>query len=130
MKKSNKKKLEDLWIKVIKARAGYKSELSGKPGKQIGGETILTGHHIVGKPNDRLRFELDNGICLDNGAEHLFGVHNKFDPVKAKMYQDKIISYIGNDRYEKLLSMRNGTYKVDLKAVEIMLKQELQKYDG
>lgn len=122
------KKIENLWIEVIKARAGYKSELSGKEGKQIGGDTILTAHHIAGKPNNRLRFELDNGICLDNGTEHLFGIHNKFDPVKVKYYHDKIVEYIGEERYNRLLELRNYKGKVDLGVVEIMLKQELKKY--
>ncbi|KKQ29792.1 MAG: hypothetical protein US46_C0017G0008 [Candidatus Shapirobacteria bacterium GW2011_GWF2_37_20] len=34
--KSLKKACDDLWADIIKAKAGYKSELSGKEGKQIG----------------------------------------------------------------------------------------------
>ncbi|KKP74575.1 MAG: hypothetical protein UR73_C0038G0008 [candidate division WS6 bacterium GW2011_GWF1_35_23] len=33
--KSLKKACDDLWADIIKAKAGYKSELSGKEGKQI-----------------------------------------------------------------------------------------------
>jgi hypothetical protein len=127
----DKKELEELWKEVIKARAGYKSELSGAEGRQIGGTITLTAHHIVSKPNDALRFlELDNGICLDNGSEHLFGVHNKHDVVRARKYQDLIIEHIGKERYEKLLAMRTqcAKKKTDLVAARLFLQQKLAEY--
>jgi len=64
-KKVNWVKLcDEIWSDIIKAKAGYKSEYSGKLGKQAGGDEILNAHHIVGKPNHRLRYDFDNGICL------------------------------------------------------------------
>lgn len=123
--KSLKKICDDLWIECIKLKAGYKSELSGKEGKKIGGNTILTAHHIVGKPNLRLRYELENGICLDNGSEHIFGVHNKFDPTIAKHYQDQIIEKIGKEKYNYLLSLRTTISKNDFKTIKIYLEQQL-----
>ena len=129
-RKITKKYLEELWKEVIKKRAGYKSELSGIEGKQIGGNESITAHHIVGKKTDALRFlELDNGICLVNGSEHIFGVHNKFDPAKAKRVSDLIIEKIGTKRYEKLLLMRKqcSKKKTDLMAAKIFLQQELQR---
>ena len=128
--RATKKQLEELWKEIIKERAGYKSELSGVEGKQIGGTAILTAHHIVGKQTDALRFlELDNGICLENGREHIFGCHNRYDIVKAKYYQDLIIKKIGKKRYEKLLVMRKqiSKKKTDLMAAKIYLEQELNK---
>lgn len=125
--KPKKKILDDLWSDCIKARAGYKSELSGKPGKKIGGDYILTAHHIVGKPNNRLRYELDNGICLENRSEHIFGVHSK-DPAKSREYQDKIINKIGQKKYEKLLSLRHSVSKQDLQAIKIYLQIKLIEF--
>ena len=128
--RATKKQLEELWKEIIKERAGYKSELSGVEGKQIGGTAILTAHHIVGKQTDALRFlEFDNGICLENGREHIFGCHNRYDIVKAKYYQDLIIKKIGKKRYEKLLVMRKqiSKKKTDLMAAKIYLEQELNK---
>lgn len=128
-RKVSKKQLEELWKEVIKVRAGYKSELSGIAGKQIGGSAILTAHHIVGKQTDALRFlEFDNGICLENGSEHIFGVHHKFNPVRAKQVSDAIITKIGQKRYNKLLQMTKlcSKKKTDLVAARLFLQQQLK----
>jgi len=125
-----KKELENLWKEIVKKRAGYKSELSGVEGKQIGGSDSITAHHIVGKQTDHLRFlEFDNGICLVNGSEHIFGVHNKRDVVRARHYQDLIIEKIGQKRYDKLLFMRKqcSKKKTDLMAAKIFLQQKLNE---
>ena len=124
-----KKELEELWKQIIKVRAGFKSELSGISGKQIGGSESITAHHIVGKGTDRLRFlEFDNGICLVNGSEHIFGVHHKWNPARAKEVSDQIIAYIGQERYDRLLSMRKQCgKKTDLQAAKIFLKQTLDE---
>lgn len=127
---TSKEELEELWKQIIKVRAGFKSELSGIPSKQIGGSKSITAHHIVGKGTDRLRFlDFDNGICLINGAEHIYGVHNKHDVVKARYYQDLIIKKIGQERYNKLLSLRKqcSKKKTDLQAAKIFLKQTLDE---
>ena len=120
------KKLDDLWNLIIKTKAGFRSELSGREGKVIGGSTILTAHHICGKPNYRLRYEIDNGICLDNDGEHMFGVHN-FNPEIAREHQDKIIAYIGEERYERLKTLKHRQKKADLKLIEIYLEGEMKK---
>jgi hypothetical protein len=116
---SLKKQCDLLWANIIKKRAEYKSEISELSGN--------VAHHIVAKPNNRLRYELRNGICLNNAKEHIYGVHHKFDTTVAREYQDKIISKIGADRYVYLLSLRKGSYKTDLKLVKIFLQQELIK---
>ncbi|HEY0088248.1 MAG TPA: hypothetical protein VGB37_05355 [Candidatus Lokiarchaeia archaeon] len=112
--KSLRKNLETIWKKIIKLRAGMKSELSG----QIG---ILHAHHIVKKPCDFLRFDLDNGICLTAG-EHNYGIHGKYE----EDYREKIKAIRGSDIYEKLNMRRHNT--CDLRLVEIYLKEELKKY--
>lgn len=123
---TRKKRCDNIWSEIIKRKAGYRSELSGVLGRKVGGLAILTSHHIVGKPNYRLRYELKNGICLINGNEHIFGVHNKYDPVKSKKYQDLIIEKTGKDNYEWLLTLRRDK-KSDLKLIEIYLQEELKK---
>ena len=119
-----KKELDSLWTEIIKRRANYKSEISGKSKKD---GINLTAHHIVGKPNLRLRYELKNGICLDNGAEHIFGIHNKYNPAKVQEIHTKIIKHIGGDAYNWLLSMRNSKGKGDLKLIKLYLSEELAK---
>ena len=126
MNKSLIKKLDDLWNLIIKTKAGFRSELSGREGKVIGGNTVLCAHHICGKPNIRLRYEIDNGICMDNDKEHIFGVHD-LDPEIAREYQDKIIDYIGKERYERLKTLKHRQKKADLKLIEIYLEAEMKK---
>lgn len=121
-----KKQCDDLWIEIIKAKAGYKSEISGR-GRKEGIQ--ITSHHIAGKPNFYLRYLLENGICLENHEEHIFGVHNKFDPVKSNEMTKKIIKKIGEERYEQLCRARKRKGgKGDYQAVKIYLQQELKKY--
>lgn len=124
--KKLKKQLDDLWFEIIKLRAGYKSELSGILGKNAGGTEIITAHHIAGKSNNRLRYELENGICLINGKEHIFGVHNH-NPSIANYYQKAIINYIGEERWNRLQDLQIYKGKTDLKLILISLQQELEK---
>jgi len=71
-----KKECDKLWAECVKAKARYKSELSGREGKQIGGEHVLNAHHLRGKSSYRLRYELKNGYCCTKG-EHKWGFHNE-----------------------------------------------------
>lgn len=127
--KSLKKQCDDLWTAIIKKNANYKSELSGELGKQAGGDIILTAHHILGKSNNRLRFDLQNGICINNHTEHIWGVHCKNDPAKANYYYQKIINYIGKERKEYLDSIKVFKGKTDLRLTKIYLEQELKKLE-
>lgn len=124
---SIKKQCDKLWIEIIKLKAGYKSELCGALGKKAGGNEVITSHHILGKPNLRLRYDLQNGICLINGREHIFGVHNKSNPVIANHYFQRIKDYIGEDRYNYLKSLTKGSYKIDLKITKIYLQQQFDE---
>jgi len=119
--KSLKKICDNLWRECCRAKAEYKSELSGDT-------KILQIHHIVNKPNNRLRFEILNGICLTR-SEHIFGIHSR-DTVIANGYHNRIILEIGLDRYNYLLSLRKGVYKTDLKLVKIYLQEQLKIIKG
>jgi len=118
------KELDTLWYDAIKKRAGYKSELSRAEGKQIGGEVILGSHHIVGKANQFLRYSLDNGICLENSREHIFGVHSK-NPMTSKKYMDAIIKYIGKKRWNYLSDLTKKSIRVDYEEVKKSLLEVL-----
>jgi hypothetical protein len=63
-KKGLKKKLDELWSELVKREAGNKCEVCGKT-------EYLNSHHIVGRRNLRLRWELYNGVCLCAGC-HTF----------------------------------------------------------
>ena len=122
-----KKQCDRLWIECIKARASYRSELSNIEGRKIGGTAILCSHHILGKATYRLRYSLDNGICLVNGKEHIFGVHNH-NPAIAIEYYHRIIKTIGARRYKKILKLEQFRVKSDLTMVKIYLENKLKEY--
>ena len=112
--KTLKKQCDELWAKIIKLRAGNKSELSGKT-------EGLHSHHIIGKPGYRLRYELDNGICLTAG-EHFFGIHHQG---RQKEYEQKIKNVKGGDIFERLSLLKNEKSK-SLVFVKLYLERELK----
>lgn len=116
MKKPSVKELEKLWSECVKARAGFKSEYSGKTDQ-------LNSHHIHGKPNYRLRFELDNGVCITSG-EHFFIAHHAG---RENEFKDWACKQHGLTR-EKAKRLSNECGKTDLFAVQIYLKQKLKEF--
>jgi len=68
MKKPKKKTLRNrcdkLFSEAVKERAHHKCEMCDEPGNQP--------HHIIGRRNLHLRFDLHNGICLCYSC-HTFG---------------------------------------------------------
>lgn len=63
-KKTLTKKLDKAWSDVVKLQAGNKCEVCGKT-------DYINAHHIVGRRNYRLRWEIYNGVCLCSGC-HTF----------------------------------------------------------
>ena len=123
-----KKRLDTLWADVIKARAGYKSEISGRE------DGALAAHHIFGKPNLELRYNLENGICLLNHQEHIYGVHDKNDAGKRWKLEEGIKELRG-EHWMYLDSLRYVVSKqFDWKATEAYLREELRlakiEHDG
>ncbi len=121
MSKILKKQCDKLWGKIIILKAGFKSEVSGKEGYQIGGHYILNSHHIVKKPNYRLRYEISNGICLTKW-EHRYGIHGNHE----EEYRELIKRIKGQDIYERLNLLRSATSPT-LDLIKIYLEQELEK---
>jgi hypothetical protein len=115
----------DLWAECVKVRARYRSEVSGKEGRQIGGSYSLQAHHILGK-SGRLRFDLDNGICLTN-AEHGLGVHRAD---RTETYRARIIRVIGKERWERINALKWGRGLNDSILINLYLKQQLEHYRG
>ena len=55
-----KDQLDKLWAILVKQRAGYKCERSEKI-------AYLNSHHVFSKSNLSVRWDLDNGVCLNAG---------------------------------------------------------------
>jgi hypothetical protein len=127
--KSLKKQCDALWTYAIKLRAGFKSEISGKDGRQIGGGVVLTAHHIFGKNNNRLRYDLKNGICLDNHSEHIWGVHNRNNSPLAYSIHEQILKKIGKETEKYLQELRRFNGKTDLRLTKVYLEEEIKKLE-
>jgi len=71
-----------LWSEIVKANAGYVSEISGATEN-------LNSHHIFGKSGKAkcLRYALPNGICITAG-EHNFQAHGT--PENAKTFINRV----------------------------------------
>jgi nucleoside-triphosphatase THEP1 len=110
------KALHRLWADCVKARAQYRSEYSGKEG-------CLHAHHIHGKSNYRLRFELRNGVCI-TGGEHKFIAHHSGRSAKFKRWAMDLRQLW--DAEVEILERQLGS--TDLFLVEIYLKQQLKKF--
>lgn len=114
--------LDFLWALWIKARAGFVSELSGSSGD-------LHAHHLVGKPNVKLRYYLpDNGICINSG-EHRFGAHGSMDRQIA--FQNAVKALRSPELFDTLHNYRNEiTSKTEKANVEEFLLTNLAPYIG
>lgn len=66
-KETTVKWVEFLWKVAVKCLAGFQSELSQQDGE-------LHAHHLTGKDNLWMRYDLRNGICLLAG-QHKYGAH-------------------------------------------------------
>lgn len=116
-KRPTRKSVEALWSECVKARAGYKSEYSGKD------QGPICSHHIFGKPNYSLRFDLDNGICITNG-EHSWIAHN---PNRATEFM-LCASTIRKVDPEVMILKGKTAGGCDLWAVHAYLKMKLKEF--
>ena len=108
-----------LWAKAVKLRAGNRSEMSGKA-------EGLHAHHIAGKPNYRLRFELENGICLTAG-EHFYVAHNTG---RYEQFRSFVRLLRGHDIFERLERLRYDQCKSDLVMVRAYLESAIKEFGG
>jgi len=113
-----------LWAECVKSKAGYKSEYSGKWGKQIGGEEILHAHHICGKSSHQLRFCIENGVCLTSG-EHKFIAHHAG---RYEYFREFIVKVRGWDFYETMKLYKHQGEKADLEFTKSSLKSKLEEF--
>lgn len=97
-----KKKCDTLWSEIIRSK-GY-CEMCGR------GNMQLNAHHIVGRVNKALRWDLRNGICLCVWC-------HKFSPTSAHSDPIGFIEFLKKvrpDDYDYLLVRKNDikTYRI------------------
>lgn len=103
-KKSLKAKCDKLWSEIIRSKGFC---------EVCGSNQNLNAHHVVGRINYSLRWDLRNGICLDAGC-HTFSrssAHN--NPILFMEWFKKNRP----DDYEYLLSKKNLLVKPDYEQI-------------
>ena len=111
------KKLDEAWSLAVKKRAGYKCEVCG-----IGESGHLNSHHIVGRRNRRVRWDVRDGVCLCV-KHHRFGIESAHeDPLWFREWlEDKRW-----EDYAYLYTIKNQIKKWTLEDMEKQL-EELNK---
>jgi predicted restriction endonuclease len=114
-KKTLRNKLDKAWSQLVKQQAGNKCEVCGKT-------EHLNSHHIVGRRNLRLRWELYNGVCLCPG-DHTFKT-NSFhqNPVWAD-------EWLRENRGQDLKLIRSTMNEIQKWTVEDM-QDKLEELEG
>ena len=116
-KKPKHVNLDKIWSEVIKKRAGGKCEYCGK-------ETGLNSHHIFSRSNKRVRWEVDNGICVCV-SHHIFGLFSAHkSPIE---FVEWLKEYRGVEWYERLRSKSKLTvkFKKPNKEEEDLIRKKL-----
>jgi len=123
--KTARKKLRDqldhYWAVIIKQRAGNKCEHCSKV-------DYLNSHHIFGRSNLAVRWDLENGICLCPG-HHTF---NTFSAHQSPAFVDWIKEHIGIERYRRIEARSYTIRKWTIPELEELLKEfkeEIKEYE-
>jgi hypothetical protein len=91
--------LDKIWAYLVKCRAGFRCEVTGRE------DATLNAHHLIGRTNYRLRWELENGICITAGV-HNFGAHGS--KTRQVEFEKRVKQLRGEDVYDRLLMLKNG----------------------
>ena len=112
-KKTLKTKLDKAWSLAIRKRAGNKCEVCGK-------KESLNAHHIVGRRNLRLRWELYNGVALCAG-------HHTFKLESAHQDSEWFHFWLEEHRWEDLCKVNvervKGIKKWSIDELQDKLKE-------
>ena len=117
--KSLLKQCDEIWSMKIRESVNFQSEYSGRELDKEN-RVYLCVHHLVGKPNYRMRYELLNGICLTLG-EHKWIAHHAG---RVEEFRKRVKEIKGDDIFDRLdemyrLSMRE---KSNLRLIKMYLE--------
>ncbi len=113
MAKGIEKKLDVAWSKAVKDRAGHKCEHCGKT-------AYLNSHHIFGRRNKSVRWEISNGCCLCCYCHQFSPVFSAHGAPTA--FTQWIIGERGEEWHEELMQMANAPRKWTNGEKEELLK--------
>lgn len=107
-RKKLKKKLDILWSKLVKDRAGNRCERCFSQAKR------LNSHHLISRRYIGTRYSLQNGLAICVGCHFWF--HQ--NPIEASKW---ILEKRGEDWYNRL-QLKKQAIKVDLQMVKLELE--------
>lgn len=105
MKKADIKKLDKIWSEKIRSKE--RCEICNK-------SDGLNSHHIIGRRNFTLRWELANGACLCSGC-HVF---NRLSAHQDPLWFDE---WLDKNRYEDVQYLRDQRNIVKKQTYEEVL---------
>ena len=110
-RKSLKNKADKLWKERIHERDKV-CQYCGKQGGQA--------HHIIGRRNHNVRWDLDNGIVLCSGCHTLRADSAHQDPLGFAVY----FKTKYQERYKHLMSVKNELWDKNYEEVIKRLEEE------
>ncbi len=114
MAKGIDKRLDDVWRKIVKTRAENKCECCGI-------KRYLNAHHVVGRRNRSLRWNISNGVALCpkcHTFSSTFSAHQT-----PTIFSEWIIRNRGENWHEDLITTANTIKKWTKADKEDLLKQ-------
>jgi hypothetical protein len=118
-KKPKQEALDRTWSEAVKRKANNKCEYCGKT-------TGLNSHHIFSRSNKRVRWDINNGICVCV-LHHVFGLFSAHkSPIE---FVEWLKEYRGVDWYEELRKKAKFTDKFikPSKEEEQVIREGLMK---
>ena len=110
------KRLDILWSKTVRQRAGNSCEVCG-------GKKSVQAHHYIGRTNRRFRWDLRNGVSVCGGHHKLLNTSFHADPIWAMNWmeenRDEDLTYLEN---EDSLGVKKWTDEEKLEHFEKMQK--------
>ena len=110
------KQLDDYWKLAVKIKYNWKCVYCGET-------HYVNAHHIFGRVNRSVRWDLDNGLCLCP-LHHTLG---SFSAHQSPEFVDWIKGYIGIKEYNELMTKANTIKKWTYEEKEELLA-ELKAY--
>jgi hypothetical protein len=115
------KKILVLWAKLVKLKAGNKCE-------KCGSSFFLQSHHLYGRKNYNVRYDIDNGVALCPSCHKLgrSSFHNS--PLENI---ELMITKRGQIWFNRLQEKATkDIFKQDKDEIEKLLKKQLKKLEG
>lgn len=121
MKKSETKKLDDIWRVKIKENAGHKCEIDGT----LANACQLHSHHFIGRRNKATRWYLPNGVCL-SALRHKLSVWSAHE--NPEYFRKEMLDIRGQKWLNDLTRRANMTFKGSFQSVKDYLDGKTDNY--